>query len=320
MLDFALGLILVGLVVRGWMRGLAREALGLVVVVAGTVVAFRTSSIVGSVVEGVTGASPDASRVMAGVAIFLLISVTAGIVSYYVHRGIRALPGLSTMNRLGGAALAAAAYLVVVTVAVSLLAVAPVPEAVADEVDGSVVAARLTDPTGMPQRALRMLSGDRVMQVVFELEELVGAQRVVPAPGAVVEIPAAQRDQLEAAADTAGEVFDLLNEERVAAGVDPMSRSAVLDEVALAWAVDMYTMGRVYRQTDGLRERLNDLGIPTVVRAEVVALAATPGSAHRGLKNDAAAGVHLVMPEYHRVGVAAVDGPLGLMVVEILAG
>ncbi len=319
-LDLILGLILVGLVVRGWMRGLAREALGLVVVVAGTVVAFRSSGLVGPWVERVSGTAPDTARVVAGVAIFLLISIAAGVVSHLVHRGIRALPGLSTANRIAGAALAAAGYVVVLTVVVSLLAVAPVPEAVADEVDGSAVAARITDPTGAPQRMLRLLAGDRVMQVVLELEDLAGVPRIVPAPGETVDVPPAAPEELDLRSGDADEVFEMLNRERVATGTDPVSRSAALDEVAQARAAGMYTSGRVSRRTEGLRKDLNDLGLPTVARAEVVALAATPASAHQGLRDEEAAGAELVGLDYVKAGVAVVEGPLGLMVVVILAG
>jgi uncharacterized membrane protein required for colicin V production/uncharacterized protein YkwD len=319
-LDLILGLILVGLVVRGWMRGLAREALGLAVVVAGTVVAFRSSSLVGPWVERISGASPDTARVVAGIAVFLLISIAAGVVSHFVHRGIQALPGLSTVNRVAGAALAAAAYVVVLTVVVSLLAVAPVPHAVADQVDGSVVAGRVTDPTGMAQRMLRLLAGDRVMQVVLQLEELAGVPRIVPAPGETVEIPPAEAADLTVRPDDAAEIFEMLNRERVAAGVDPVVRSAALDEVAQRRAEDMYASGKVARRTDGLRDDLMDLGIPTVARAEVVALAATPASAHEGLHDDESTGPEQVGHDYLKVGVAVVEGPLGLMVVEVLAG
>jgi uncharacterized membrane protein required for colicin V production/uncharacterized protein YkwD len=319
-LDLILGLILVGLVVRGWMRGLAREALGLAVVVAGTVVAFRSSGLVGPWVERISGASPDTARVVAGIAVFLLISIAAGVVSHFVHRGIQALPGLSTVNRAAGAALAAAAYVVVLTVVVSLLAVAPLPHAVADQVDGSVVAGRVTDPTGMPQRMLRLLAGDRVMQVVLELEELAGVPRVVPVPGETVEIPPAEASDLTVRPDDAAEIFEMLNRERVAAGVDPVIRSAALDELAQQRATDMYRSGKVARRTGGLRDDLMDLGIPTVARAEVVALAATPASAHQGLHGDESAGAEQVGHDYLKAGVAVVEGPLGLMVVEVLAG
>jgi uncharacterized membrane protein required for colicin V production/uncharacterized protein YkwD len=319
-LDLILGLILVGLVVRGWMRGLAREALGLAVVVAGTVVAFRSSGLVGPWVERISGASPDTARVVAGIAVFLLISIAAGVVSHLVHRGIQALPGLSTVNRAAGAALAAVAYVIVLTVVVSLLAVAPVPHALADQVDGSVVAGRVTDPTGMPQRVLRLLAGDRVMQVVLELEDLAGVPRIVPAPDETVEIPPATPGDLTVRADDADEVFEMLNRERVAAGADPVVRSAALDELAGQRAEDLYGSGKVARRTDGLRDDLLDIGIPTVARAEVVALAATPASAHQGLQGDASTAAAQVNHDFLKVGVAVVEGPLGLMVVEILAG
>ena len=97
MLDLILGALLVGLAVRGWWRGLLREAIGLGVIVVGMVVSFRLSTPVGDVVESLAGVSPEIARLIGGVVIFLLIAVGAALISRVLHKGLRFVPGLPTV-------------------------------------------------------------------------------------------------------------------------------------------------------------------------------------------------------------------------------
>ena len=93
MIDFLLGAVLIGLLVRGWMRGLVREVIGLAVIVVGIFLAFRLSTPAGAVVSGLAGTSADVSRFIGGIAVFLIISVGGAIVSTSSTRGSGSSPG-----------------------------------------------------------------------------------------------------------------------------------------------------------------------------------------------------------------------------------
>ena len=67
MVDWVLLAVFVLLAVRGWMRGLIREVIGLAVVIVGLFLAFRLSTPLGSVVESLAGTSADVSRLIAGI-------------------------------------------------------------------------------------------------------------------------------------------------------------------------------------------------------------------------------------------------------------
>ena len=148
MVDFVLGALIVALAVRGWMRGFVRETVSLVVLIVGLLLAFRLSTPGGAVVESLAGTSTDVSRLAAGIVVFVLISVSAAVVSSFVHRGIHVLPGLPTINRVAGAALGVVAGLVAVTIVLSVFGVLPMPRALANPVDDSTIATRITDPIG----------------------------------------------------------------------------------------------------------------------------------------------------------------------------
>lgn len=318
MLDIVIGALLVVLVIRGWMRGLVREVLGLVVIVVGTLVAFRLSTPTGRVIASMSGSSPDAARVAAGIIIFLAVSVGAAIVSRLLHRGIRALPGLSTLNRVGGAAFAVSAFLLLVTLIVSLARLMPLPQTVADELDRSEVVAVLTDPGGLPQNIVGILSGDRVMGLALRIHRLTGSPVIVVAPGEEVQIPSwAGRPLLVPGAATT--VMGLINRARASASADAVLRSDALDGAAAVLAKEMVVSGRAVVMTDGeLRAFLNGRGIPTVVRGEIVAVAASPESAHSGIAHHRSK--TLLEPRFNKVGVAVVRGSLGFVVVELFAG
>jgi uncharacterized membrane protein required for colicin V production len=322
-LDFVLGAILVALAVRGWMRGFAREAIGLAVILAGLVLAFRLSTPVGAVVEAMSGASPDVARLIGGVIVFLTISVGAAVISWIVHKGLRIVPGLTTINRVAGAGLAILAGVFVATVAISLLAVLPVPAAVADELEASSIAGALTDPEGMPQSVLGVVSGDRVISTVISLQDLFGERRVVGDETVVVFLPSAKPGELATGSRQQNRMIEFVNRERIAAGVDPVVASEGLSALAEEYARQIYTTGR-FSHVDadgmGLDDRLDAAGVPTVRSGEVLALGISPKSVHEGIMAEPTQRAILLDPGFRSIGVGAIRGPLGLLIVEILTG
>ena len=76
MVDFILGLMLAALAVRGWIRGLVREVLNLVSLVAGLWIAFRLSKPFGDYLTQSFGVTPEVARIGAGIGLFILFGVT----------------------------------------------------------------------------------------------------------------------------------------------------------------------------------------------------------------------------------------------------
>jgi membrane protein required for colicin V production len=319
MLDLVLGGLLVVLAIRGWMRGLVKEVISLVVLIVGTIAAFRLSTPLGRVFAAMSGASPDASRYVAGIAIFVGLAIAAAVVSRVLHLGMRILPGVSTLNRAAGTTLSLLAFALVVTIAVSVATVAPLPEAAAAELESSDVAATITDPDGVPQRVLGLLSGDRVVEVSLRIRSLTGSQTAVAATDDPLELIAAEPADLERIPDAESDMVDLMNRERVSVDVDPVLRSSGLDQVAFDLAMDAYTRGSAgVLGNASLRSRLNDQGMPSTQQAQLVVLAASPEAAHAALVDDA--DTEMLGAGFTKAGIAVVRGPVGLLIVTILTG
>ncbi len=319
MIDLALGATLAILGLYGWAVGLVRALVSLAVIVVGTVVSFRLSEPLGEVVADMSGTSPDASRMVAGFGVLMLISLAAAIAVRILHLGIRFLPGVSTLNRAAGAALTLAGAALVITILLSLATIAPLPEAFAEELEGSVVAETLTEPDGMPQQVLAMMSGDRVVELTLRIRELTGDRSAVASSSTPVMVPPAAAADLNRLPVAEEDMFGLLNEERVAQEAAPLARSSGLDQVAFELAMEGYGSGTILPDDqDELRARLNRAGIPTIARAEVAVLAASPEAGHAALV-DRVPSV-LGNTEFNKVGIVVVEGPVGLLIIGILAG
>ena len=287
--------------------------------VVGTIAAFRLSTPLGRVLANMSGASPNASRYVAGIAIFFAVAIAAAVVSRVLHLGMRILPGVSTLNRAAGATLSLVAFTLVVTLAVSMATVVDLPDALEEQLDESSVAAALTEPDGLPQRVLGFLSGDRVMEISLRIRDLTGSEQAVAVPGEPLDFPPADPGDLERLPAIEEVVFDLLNRERVGGDVDALPRSAGLDKVAFKLAIEGYAAGNVDVPTDtALRDVLNDAGMPSTSRSLLIVLAASPEAAHAALVQRMEAS--LERDEFTKVGVAVIQGPVGLLVFEVLTG
>jgi uncharacterized protein YkwD len=135
-------------------------------------------------------------------------------------------------------------------------------------------------------------------------------------PVVVPPSAAADLERLPAAEEA---MFQLLNEERVAQDAAPVARSSGLDQIAFDLAMQGYGSGTITVDDETeLRQRLNDAGIPTTARAELAVLAASPEAGHVALVERSAQ----VMgdAEFTKAGIVVLEGPVGLLIIEIYAG
>jgi len=317
MIDFLLGALFVALIMRGWVKGFVREALDVLTLLLGAVVAFRFMGTVGGVIAAMAGIPQEAARLVGGVVAFLAISIGAAFVSGLIHRTMRRLPALTTLNRLAGAGLGALYALVVVTLALTLVSVFPTPVAMTERLEQSTIATTLTDPQGPMQRGVEAMAGDRVMQSVISLRRLVG-ERTVASSG-VVALPPPQ-GQLHPSGDAARAVYASLNRERVSEGLDPLAWSDELAVLAVTRASAAYRSGDLTTGPGPVDEHLANVGILSSVEGETVALAATADGAHEALVGSVIHKAQMLESRYRRVGVGVVSGPYGLVTVEVFAG
>ena len=307
MIDVLVGTILILLVIRGWMKGLVREAIDVATLVVGAVIAFRLAPIAGRTLTAVFGMSPEAARLIGGTLLFVAIWVGASIAGMLIHKSIKILPGLSTLNRLGGAALGAVYTAIVVVIGLTLMSAAPLPTAVADEVDRSAVAAYVAEPVGPPQQVFGMISGDRALQSMAWIRDTVDAWVVDPAITNVT-IPIIEGGAgIHASADSARNLFDAINAERAGAGLPTLEWSDSIAIVATTRAFTAYRSGS-FVSSVSIEDDLTVADVAFNMAHESLVLASTSeGLAAAVDPSDASTSA----------GVGVIEGPYGLIAVVV---
>lgn len=318
MIDFVLGLALAAMLVRGWMRGFVRESLDLIGLVAGAWIAFRLSAPFGDFLSSSFGVNPDVARIAAGILLFVLFGVLLSIASYYLSKAMN-LPGLSMVNRVGGAAVAVGWGVVIVLLLVSLVSVGPVPDSWRDQLEESRVVQAIAGPDALPRQFFETLAGDNVMSAMAAIRGIFGEARAVPEGSETLEFPPAPPDEIRQARGEATRILEDVNEHRVGLGLRAVTEVAAMTALAEDQAAGLYRAGLLRRMGDCMAN-LATRGYSVVRCDNGVALAGTAGGALSGIEESAGGGAMLAVADYDRAGVAVVDGPTGRLLVLILAG
>ena len=241
-IDVVAILMLALLLVRGWWRGFVREAMDLVGLILGTVLAFRLAPFMGGTVNAVFDVSEPVARLIGGSIVLVAVGVGLAIVTRSIDQKFQ-LPGLNLINRVGGAGLASAWGMFLATLVLTVGVVLPTPPAVSDQLDSSAVTRTLTDPDGLAQEVFNGIAGDRLVAGVLRLREPSARAESSSDRARASSSPAADPDDLEAYPETARLVFDLLNEARVADGKTALIWSDAIAGVAAGHASEMYLGG-----------------------------------------------------------------------------
>ena len=257
-------------------------------------------------------------RIGGGIILFILFGALLSVAAHYLSK-VMNLPGLSMVNRVGGAAVAVGWGVAIVLILVSLLVVLPVPDGWRDEIEDSKVVQLIAGEEAVPRRFFETLAGDNAMGAIASLRQLFGTTRAVPEGEEVLEIPPASNDEIRQVRDEAARVLEQLNEDRLSAGVAPLRAVHSLTDLAEDHAAARYTSGRLMRIQDcvaALAERSHQ-----VLRCDnAVALGGTARGAYEGIADSPDGREMIGRRVFDRVGVAVVDGPTGRLVVILLAG
>lgn len=318
MFDFIFGLILASLLIRGWVRGMVREVLNLVSLIAGLWIAFRLSRPFGDFLTESFGVTPEVARIGAGVALFVLFGVTMSIAAHYLSKAM-SLPGLSTVNRVGGAVVALLWGVFLVLVFVNILRVLPLPEGIDEALDESAVVEAVAGEDAAPQGVFEGVIGDRAITALASIQDLFGASRAIPDVGEVLAIPKALLDELFSDNDDARMLLEEINRHRTGIGLGALEESDAITKVAEALVQQAYTSGEL-AQLSSCRETLADAGILVGDCQGAIALASTSLGALDGMLEDEHGASVLENSAFDRAGVAVVEGPTGRIVLVLAAG
>ena len=249
-------------------------------------------------------------RPIAFVAIAIL---TGGLIQFLGYLLLRRLPKdlhKKTLNRLLGVIPGLANGLITAALVSALLLVIPMGEGLRERARESPLVNRLAIYAEAFEAALHPVFAEAVAESLNFLT-------VQPESNERVELPynvatPRPRPDLEA------RMLELVNNERVAAGLKPLAPDLELREVARRHSLDMFARGYFAHNTPEGHdpfERMREANVRFETAGENLALAPTIQVAHRGLMNSPGHRANIMHPPFGRVGIGIMDGGIrGLMV------
>jgi len=319
--DWVVIAIALAFLIRGWRRGAVREAIDIALLLLGTIIVFRLSPMVGSIVSGMANVPYEVGRVVGGGLIFLVLVVGSILFGRVIATALHVVPGGRRIDRFGGSAIGLGYALIAVVLGTTLLSAIPFPAsarvAVDDSIAGSPVGSVVTDPTGPIQPVVSLTSGETVLTSVIAVREAVGDRLVagtVPIP-----FPASDRSELAPTQATAQAVFDDVNRERIADGVDPLAWSPDLAIVAVSRSTTVYAAG-LLTLDDQLPDALRAAGIPGTISNDLSVMAASADGLTEAIVSTGPYRAMITDPAFRKSGIGVVEGPYGLVAVQVLSG
>lgn len=297
---------------HGWLRGFLLAAFDLLRWVVSLLLALRFYQPVAKVISRISPLSDTWDQPLAFILISLLTSVAIYVIGYALLRRVPEEFHERRLNKLLGTLPGALSGAIAASIVAALLLAMPLNEGLNERAQNSPLVNRLAGYTADLEARLRPVFEDAVTQTLNLLT-------VKPESNETVELPftvstSRTRPDLEA------RMLDLVNNERRAAGLNPLAMDPELTEVARQHSDDMFKRGyfsHVSPEGGTVADRINEARIRYLTAGENLALAPTLQMAHTGLMNSPGHRANILYPKFGRVGIGIKDGGIrGLMVTQ----
>ena len=313
LIDIAIVVLVLLSVLNGWRRGFILGVLDLLGWALVLIAGLRFYQPVAHWLEAHVNLWSEVwDRPIAFVAIAIL---TGGLVQFLGYGLLRRVPKdlhKRTFNRLLGVIPGLANGLITAALVSALLLAIPMGEALRERVRESPLVNRLAIYAEGLEAALHPVFAEAIAETLNLLTIQPESHERVSLPYKVAS--PRPRPDLEA------RMLELVNKERVAAGLKPLAPDLELTEVARRHSVDMFARGYFAHDTPEGRdpfERMREANVHFETAGENLALAPTVQVAHRGLMNSSGHRANILHPQFGRVGIGIMDGGIrGLMITQ----
>ena len=313
-IDVLLVIVVVVLVVNGYRRGFLLSTLDLLSWVTSFLAALRFYPAVARWLENnVHWWSEVWNRPIAFVLIGLVVGICVELIGTAFLKSISDDVHEKQLNRVLGLIPGLASGLITASILSALLLALPLNEALRERSRESQVVNRLAVYTEHLEKMLHPVSADFAEAIAETFNFLTirpESDERVTLPFKVAQVR--QRPDLEA------RMLQLVNRERVAAGLQPLVADPELTEVARRHSTDMFARGYFAHDTPEGRDpfdRMREAGVHFATAGENLALAPTVQVAHTGLMNSPGHRANILHKDFGRLGIGIMDGGIrGLMV------
>jgi uncharacterized protein YkwD len=245
---------------------------------------------------------------------FVLVAVLAGIavhvIGYWLMRRLPEDIHENRVNQLFGLLPGFANGVITAAILSALLLALPLNEGLSERTRNSAVVNRLAVYAERLEAQLRPVFGEAISRTLNLLTIRPDSNERVTLPFTV--------EKTRPRPDLEKQMLDLVNQERQAAGLNPLAPDPELTEVARHHSADMFARGYFAHDTpEGLTpfDRMHAANVRFITAGENLALAPTLSVAHNGLMHSPGHRANILRKEFGRVGIGIMDGGMrGLMV------
>ncbi|HYP29656.1 MAG TPA: CvpA family protein [Blastocatellia bacterium] len=249
---------------------------------------------------------------------FLLTATAAGLLIQVLgYRLLRRLPKdihRRRYNRLLGILPGLLNGLILAAIMASLLLALPLSDGLHRSARQSLLVNHFSTATERLESSLSPIF-DEAISRTFNMLTI----RPEPESGESVKLPFKVADT-EPRPDLEARMLEMVNAERVSAGLEPLAPDPELTEVARRHSADMFARGYFSHSTPEGRspfDRIREARVTFRTAGENLALAPTLSVAHTGLMNSPGHRANILRPQFGRVGIGILDGGFrGLMVTQ----
>jgi uncharacterized protein YkwD/uncharacterized membrane protein required for colicin V production len=247
---------------------------------------------------------------VAFVLVALLVGLSVQIIGYLMLRRMPEDLHEWRVNQVAGVIPGFVNGLIVVAILSALLLAIPLSEGLSERTRDSALVNRLAVYAERLEGQLRPVFGDAISRTMNLLTIRPDSDERVTLPFKV--------ETTRPRPDLEKRMLDLVNQERVEAGLSPLQADPELTEVARKHSADMFARGYFAHDTpEGLSpfDRMKAANVRFTTAGENLALAPTIPVAHTGLMNSPGHRANILRREFGRVGIGVMDGGMrGLMV------
>lgn len=312
-IDALLLLVILSSAVFGWYRGFIFGLIDLARWIGSLLSAFYFYYPVSLFISRLTGWSDVWSQPLAFVFVIIAASgLIQFLANFLLLRRISPDVHEKTINRIFGVFPGLISGFIMAAILSALLFAAPFSDNFQESLRESATANQLAVYTEELETALVPIFDDAIGQTLNRLT-------IRPESSERVELPfrienARPRPDLET------EMLKLINQERAAAGLEPLEPDPELTEVARRHSADMFSRGYFSHNTPENKtpfDRIREADVRFRTAGENLALAPTLQIAHRGLMNSPGHRENILRPQFGRAGIGILDGGRrGLMVTQ----
>lgn len=247
---------------------------------------------------------------------FLIILIIARIIiGYLLSLLVRDVPAdthRSQLNKLLGILPGMVNGIINATIVAALLLALPLSEGLSEKTRESRFASRLSVPAEWLESKISPVFDEAVRKSMNKMTVEPGSEKSVKLPFTV--------NDPQIRADLEARMLEMLNEERVKQGLDPLQSDPEMAVVARNHSRDMFARGYFSHVTPNGKDpfdRMKEGGVKYSTAGENLALGQTLSIAHNGLMNSPGHRANILRPQFGRVGIGVLDGGMhGLMITQ----